>query len=282
MPRSGKPQRFLVGGFLVSGFRFLVTGSPEESPGAADSRPQPPRLSSESRLRRLLDRNRAAALALARVLARPAGVAGLAAALPLARVHALAGVLHVGRGASALALTGVLPRAAGVAALAAALALARVLARADVLVGRRLLVLGLLVPRRGLGAPAPGERRGAREAGAREHAGDRQPDRLGGQVTLLHPSLLFAPTGPSEIGEPTWLRRATRVSTCARHPRTAPMVRNPNKRPPDPVSRSLCIRTHLSHYERRTAADLARRRSWMPPVDGGYRAGGNRPAWTSW
>src|SRR4029077_20709118 len=89
-------------------FEFRISGSwspvsLEKILGAADSGPQPPRMSFRVGLGRLLDRNRAAALALAGVLARAAGVAGLAAPLALARVHSLAGVLHVGRGAPALA-----------------------------------------------------------------------------------------------------------------------------------------------------------------------------------
>ena len=52
----------------------------------------------------------------------------------------------------------------------------------------------------------------ARQARAREHAGDRQPDRLRRQITLFHPRLLSSPAGaPSESAQPTWLRRVTRV-----------------------------------------------------------------------
>src|SRR5215471_13897521 len=138
MPRSGKPQRFwwagirgAVCGIRVIGWMEEKARGPREAPGLKTSE-----------LGRLLDGDGAAALALAGVLARAARVAGLAAALTLARVHPLAGVLHVGRSAATLALARVLPRTAGVATLAAALALAGVLARAHVLVGGRGLVVG--------------------------------------------------------------------------------------------------------------------------------------------
>src|SRR5947207_13274660 len=77
------------------------------------------------RVRSVLDGHRAAALALARVLARAAHVAGLASALALARVGALARML-LGRRAVPVALGRVLAGAGGVAALAAAPARASV------------------------------------------------------------------------------------------------------------------------------------------------------------
>ena len=113
------------------GFQGLT--GPENSGGAATSSTPSalvarPRRSIEMiGLGRRLDRDRAAALALAGVLAGAAVVAALAAALALAGVLALAVVLRLGRGAAALALAGVLAGAAVVAALAAALALARVM-----------------------------------------------------------------------------------------------------------------------------------------------------------
>src|SRR5262249_45540338 len=129
------------------------------------------------------------------VTARGAAVAGLAAALTLAGVHALARVLHVGRGAAALALARVLASAAAVAGLTSALALARVLALADVLVRGGLRVLGGLLFARGrlllvrLGRSLLGER----QAGTGEHAGDRETEDIRCQITLLHQRLLSFP-----------------------------------------------------------------------------------------
>src|SRR5262245_29705158 len=98
----------------------------------------------------VLDGHRAAALALARVLAGAAVVAALAAALPLAGVGARAAVL-VGGGTAAHALARVRAGTAVIAALAAALALARVHALAGVLGHAALLHLRAVV-RAGLAA----------------------------------------------------------------------------------------------------------------------------------
>ena len=144
----------------------------------------------------VLHGNRAAALALAGVLASAAAVAGLAAARTLAGVHALARVLRIGRGAAALALAGVLAGAAAVASLTAALALAGVLSLAHVLVRGGRLVLGLLLARghrllvRRLGVRIL---LGNRQAGTGEHAGDRETENIRGQITLLHQLLLSFP-----------------------------------------------------------------------------------------
>src|SRR5262245_1203626 len=125
MPRSGKPQRLPM---LPQASR--ATGS---RPVAHESQ--------NERLLLVLNRNRAAALALAGVLARAAVVAGLATALALAVVLALALVLGAG-GAAALALARVLAGAAGVAGLTAALALTVVHALAGMLVASSLLLIG--------------------------------------------------------------------------------------------------------------------------------------------
>src|SRR5262249_25054888 len=117
--------------------------------------------------------------------------------------HALAGVLHVGRGAAALALARVLACATRVAALTAALALTRVLALADVLVRRSGLVLGLLVGRSRLLLLTLGPARLLRhhQAGARDDARDREAESLHLQITLLHPASPFV--APALGGSPT-------------------------------------------------------------------------------
>src|SRR5262249_48365094 len=122
-------------------------------------------------------------------------VARLAAALPLAGVHALARVLHVGRGAAALALARVLARAAAVAGLTAALALTGVLALADVLVRGGLRVLGglLFTGSRLLLGQLGRVLLGERQAGTGEHAGNRETEDIRGQITLLHQRLLSFP-----------------------------------------------------------------------------------------
>src|SRR5262245_19887215 len=132
-PRSGSPQRF-------EWVRIGVEGT------AVAPRAGPRPWIHETRL--VLDRDGAAALALARVLAGAAVVAGLAAAHALAGVHALAAVL-LRRGAAAHALARVQAGTAVGARLATALALARVHALARMLghaahlhLGARALVRG--------------------------------------------------------------------------------------------------------------------------------------------
>src|SRR5512145_1758985 len=99
MPRSGKPKRFIAR-VLPGGAKRGRNARGAPAPGFS--------------LLLLLRGHRAAALALAGVLAGAAVSAGLAAAHPLALVLALALVLGRGRGAAALALAGVLAGAAGV------------------------------------------------------------------------------------------------------------------------------------------------------------------------
>src|SRR5258706_3424780 len=96
-PRFGRSNRVRVErGDIVRIVASITGESGRTVPGRAGSDP-PDSAAREADPFLVLDRNRAAAVALARVLARPAVVAGRAAAHALAAVRALAAVLLGGR-----------------------------------------------------------------------------------------------------------------------------------------------------------------------------------------